>query len=62
MAFLGKRHKLKKSGHVSLRKLKRHPSLGCRQHLSKADRDAQIKEEQMERHRKREERKNEIRN
>jgi hypothetical protein len=33
MSLLGKRHK-KKYGKVSLRKLSRRPSLGCRQHLS----------------------------
>jgi len=35
MALLSRRHK-KKFGKVPLRKLSKHPSAGCRQHLSTA--------------------------
>jgi len=35
--LLGRRHKLKKSGKVSLSKLNRHPSAGCKQRLSTAE-------------------------
>jgi hypothetical protein len=54
MALLGHRHKFKKSGRVSAKKLRRHPSLNCQQHLSPRQLEEITQEDRMRRKAKKE--------